>query len=109
MVYAILNDIQYSYKSKLSSQELSTNSDRELVNDTLLQLLEIEYPKQTITTELAIKHFEILKEFGFHESAYNLLFERTEYSKIRWNRELLKGKLKTTKNYVYPWFEDNEK
>jgi|TARA_R110002050_G_C8750133_1_gene498816 hypothetical protein len=109
VVYIILKDIQYSYKSKLSSQELSMNTDQELVNDTLLQLLEIEYSKQTLTTELAMKHFERLKELGFHESAYNLLFERTEYSGIDWNREQLKEKLKTTENYVYPWFEDNEK
>ena len=109
VVYAILKDIHYSYKSKRASEELSMKSDPELVNDTLLQLLEIEYPKQTLTTEMAKKHFERLEELGFHESAYNLLFERNEYSGINWNREQLKEKLKTTENYVYPWFEDNEK
>ena len=109
LVYTILKDIQHSYKSKLSSYELSNSSERELVNDTLLQLLEIEYPKQTLTTEIALKNFERLKELGFHESAYNLLYERTEYSEIGWDREQLKEKLKITENYVYPWFEDNEK
>lgn len=109
VVYEILKDIQYSYQSKLSSQKLSKRSDRELVNDTLLQLLEIEYRKQPLTTKMATEHFEILKELGFHESAYNLLFERTEYSEIDWNREQLRGKLKTTENYIYPWFEDNAK
>lgn len=109
VVYEILNDIQYSYKSKLSSHELSINCNQELVNDTLLQLLEMEYPKQTLTTEVAKEHFERLKELGFHESAYNLLFGRAEYSEIDWNKEELLNKLKTTENYVFPWFEDNEK
>ncbi|MEM6516988.1 MAG: hypothetical protein AAF688_12450 [Bacteroidota bacterium] len=109
VVYDILKDIQYSYESRLSSQELSMNPDRELVNDTLLQLLDIEYPRQTLTNEIAKNHFEKLMELGFHESAYNLLFERTEYSEIDWNREQLKKKLKTTEKNVYPWFEDNEK
>lgn len=109
VVYDILKDIQYSYKSKLSSHELSINCNQELVNDTLLQLLEMEYPKQTLTTEVAKEHFERLKELGFHESAYNLLFERAEYSEIDWNKEELLNKLKTTENYVFPWFEDNEK
>lgn len=109
VVYGILKDIKYSYQPKLSSHELSMKSDRELVNDTLLQLLDIEYPKQTLTTEMATEHFEKLIELGFHESVYNLLFERTEYSEIDWDNEQLKRKLKTTEKYVYPWFEDNEK
>ena len=109
VVYGILKDIQYAYKSKLSSQELSIKSAHELVNDTLLELLKIEFPKQALTTELALKHFARLNELGFYESAYNLLFERNEYSGIDWNRERLKNKLETTENYVNPWFEDNEK
>jgi len=109
VVYGILKDIQYAYKSKLSSQEQSIKSAHELVNDTLLELLKIEFPKQALTTELALKHFARLNELGFYESAYNLLFERNEYSGIDWNRERLKNKLETTENYVNPWFEDNEK
>ena len=59
---------------------------------------------------MAMEYFETLKELGFHGSAYNLLFERDEYSEIDWNKEELKKKLKkTTQNYVYPWFEDNVK
>ena len=109
VVYEILNDIQYSYESKNLSQQLSMKLDHELVNDTLFQLLQIEHPKKPLTTELALKHFEKLKELGFHESAYNQLFERDEYSEIDWNKEELLNKLKTTENYVFPWFEDNEK
>jgi len=109
IVYEILIDIKYSYKSKLSSHELSFKADKTLVNDTLLQLLKIEYPKEKLTVETAKEHFDKLVELGFHESGFNLLFERTEYREIEWDREELKEKLKTTENYVYPWFEDNEK
>ena len=42
VVYNILKDIKYSYKSELSSAELSLNAMEDLVNDTLYQLLRIE-------------------------------------------------------------------
>lgn len=109
VVYDILKDIQYTYHSKVDLQDKSMKPNRELVNDTLLQLLRIEYTEQPLTTDLAVEHFEKLKNLGFHQSAYNLLFERTEYSEIDWNKEELKKKLKTSENYVYPWFEDNQK
>lgn len=109
VVYDILKDIKYSYKSKLSSAELSMNANQELVNDTLYQLLNIEYFRPPLTKETAIMNFEKLVDLGFHESANNLLFERSEYSEIDWNEEEMMMKLKTTKDYVYPWFEDNEK
>jgi hypothetical protein len=71
--------------------------------------LKIEYYNPPLTTEFATDNFEKLLELGFHEPAYNLLFERSEYSELNWDREKLKRKLRTTENYVYPWFEDNEK
>jgi len=108
-VYEILKDIKYSYESKLSSQELSFKADENLMNDTLYQLLKIEYSKPPLTTESAKENFKKLVELGLHESAYNLLFERAEYSEVDWNKQELVNKLKTTENYVYPWFEDNEK
>ena len=109
VVFFILKDIKSTYVTFLPPEAISDKADMKVVNDTLLQLLEIEYSKQPLTIDLAIEHFEKLKELGFHESAYNLLFERTEYSEIDWDRDLLKRKLKTTENSVYPWFEDNEK
>jgi hypothetical protein len=109
IVYEILKDIKSSYITFLPPEALSSKADNELVNDTLLQLLEIEYPKELLSTELAIEHFEKLRELGFHESAFNLLYQRSEYSEVNWNKEELKKKLKTTENFVYPWFEDNKK
>jgi hypothetical protein len=109
VVYEILKDIKYSYKSKLSSAELSMNANEGLVNDTLYELLNIEYFKHPLTKGVAKSNFKKLVDLGFHESANNLLFERSEYSEVDWNKEELIKKLKTTENYVYPWFEDNEK
>lgn len=109
VVYDILKDIKSSYVTFLPPEVMSNQADGQFVNDTLLQLLKIEFPKQPVTTEQAIEHFEKLRELGFHESAFNLLYQRSEYSEINWDKEELKKKLKTTENYVYPWFEDNEK
>ncbi|QNL21265.1 hypothetical protein HZR84_04710 [Hyphobacterium sp. CCMP332] len=109
VVYEILKDIKSTYMTFLTPEAISDRADMEFVNDTLLQLLEIEYPDQPLTKDLAIEHFKTLNELGFHQSAYNLLFERSEYSGIDWNKEQLKEKLRTTEDYVYPWFEDNEK
>lgn len=51
---------------------------------------------------MSLKNFVRLKEIGCHEPAYNLLFERTEYTEIGWEREELEEKLKSTENYIYP-------
>ena len=109
IVYEILKDLKSSYVTFLPPEVMSNMADEELVNDTLLQLLQIEYPKQLVSNESAIEHFEKLRELGFHESAFNLLYQRSEYSEVHWDKEALKKKLKTTENYVYPWFEDNKK
>jgi len=109
VVYEILKDIKSTHTTFLTPEAISDKADMELVNDTLLRLLEIEFPTQPLTKDLAIEHFETLNELGFHQSAYNLLFERSEYSGIDWDKEQLKEKLRTTEDYVDPWFEDNEK
>ncbi|WP_282079393.1 hypothetical protein [Aquimarina algiphila] len=109
VVYEILKDIKHSFKSKHSSTKQSMNVNEDFVNDTLYQLIKVEYFESPLTKEVAIKNFEKLVDLGFHESAYNLLYERSEYSEIDWNKEELLKKLKTTETYVYPWFEDNTK
>ena len=109
VVYEILKDIKYSFKSKFSSTKQSMNANEDFVNDTLYQLINVEYFKSPLTEEVAIKNFEKLVDLGFHESAYNLLYERSEYSEIDWNKEELIKELKTTEGYIHPWFEDNTK
>ena len=108
-VFVILRDIQYSYKTKMTSGVLQIQADSSKLNDTLKTLLEIEYRNDTLTTDLALKDFAALRELGFHQSAYNLLFERYKYQDIKWNRDSLVKTLKQTDKSITPWFRDDTK
>ncbi len=107
--FVILSDIQFSYKTKMTSSVLQVQADNSKLNDTLKTLLQIEYRNDTLTTDLALKDFAILRQFGFHQSAYNLLFERYKYQDIRWNRDSLVKTLKPTNTFIFPWFQDDTK
>ncbi len=54
-VFIIVSDIQYSYKTKMTSGILQLQADNSKLNDTLKSLLEIEYRYDTLTNELARK------------------------------------------------------
>ena len=108
-VFVILSDIQYSYKTKMTSSVLQLQADNSKLNDTLKTLLQIEYRNDTLTTDLALNDFAILRQFGFHQSAYNLLFERYKYQNIKWNRDSLVKTLKPTNTFIFPWFQDDTK
>jgi hypothetical protein len=108
-VFVILSDIQYSYKTKMTSSVLQLQADNSKLNDTLKTLLQIEYRNDTLTTDLALKDFAILRQFGFHQSAYNLLFESYKYQDIKWNRDSLVKTLKPTNTVIFPWFQDDTK
>lgn len=109
VVFVILSDIQYSYKTKMTSSVLQVQADNSKLNDTLKTLLQIEYRNDTLTTDLALKDFAILRQLGFHQSAYNLLFERHKYQDIKWNRDSLLKTLKPTNTFIFPWFQDDTK
>jgi hypothetical protein len=108
-VFVILKDIQYSYKTKMTSGVLQLQADNSKLNDTLKTLLEIEYRNNTLTTDLAMKDFTTLRLLGFHQSAYNLLFESYKYQDIKWNKDSLVKTLKQTDKFIYPWFQDDTK
>ncbi len=108
-VFVILNDIQYSFKAKLTSAALQLNADNSMLNDTLKQLLEIEFRYDTLTNKLAQQDFETLRRLGFHQSAYNLLFENYKYQDLKWNRDSLVKTLKQSDKFIYPWFQDDTK
>jgi hypothetical protein len=108
-VFVILSDIQYSYKTKMTSSVLQLQADNSKLNDTLKTLLEIEYRNDTLTTDMALKDFTTLRRLGFHQSAYNLLFERYKYQDIQWNRDSLVKTLKPTNKFVFPWLQDDTK
>lgn len=108
-VYIIIKDINYAIKNKMCSAGLSLNVNSNLVNDTLANLLQIEYRIDSLTLELARQDFETLRLLGFHQSAYNLLFETYKYQDLKWDRDSLVNTLKQSDKFVYPWFQNNTK
>ncbi|MCO4294019.1 hypothetical protein NF867_14225 [Solitalea sp. MAHUQ-68] len=109
IVFVIIKDINFALKNKLGSGVLSIDSKPELVNDTLYHLLNIEYRSDSLNEQLALKDFETLRKLGFHQSAYNLLFNRYKYQDLKWNRDSLKKTLKHSKSYSEVWFQDDTK
>ena len=103
IVFEIVRDINLIEKQ----ETITYNSS--CVNDTLFNLLNIQFRPDTLTDNLANQDFEVLKHLGFHESAYNLLFERAEYYDIKWNRDSLLLSLDTASNYLGAWIVDNTK
>ncbi|WP_164891008.1 hypothetical protein, partial [Botryobacter ruber] len=109
IVFQIIKDIKFSYKTKFTSSVLRMQADSALVNDTLYQLINIEYRNDDLTSQLALQDIELLKKLGFHQSAYNLLFENSRYSNIDWDRENLSKDLKKADNGLLAWFADDTK
>jgi hypothetical protein len=75
----------------------------------MVDLLKIEFDNENLNSEKAKSDFDILKKYRFDQSAYNLLFERAEYSELDLNREKLKKELTKTKEFKQAWLIDNEK
>jgi hypothetical protein len=104
IVYEILKEF-----NSMKSTKNELKYENHFVNDTLVDLLSIEFDNKNINAEKAELDFYKLKKYGLHQSAYNLLFERIEYSGLKLNREKLKQELTKTKDYKEPWLIDNEK
>jgi hypothetical protein len=109
VVFIIIKDINFAIKNKRSSGGLSLNANHKLVNDTLASLLEIEFRTDRLTKQQAQQDFETLRQLGFHQSAYNLLFKTYKYQDIKWNRDSLERTLKQSDKLIYPWFQDDTK
>jgi hypothetical protein len=105
-VFNIIKDINFEIKNGSSGPR---NIKPQFVNDTLLCLLQIEYRADNLTPKLAKQDFEILRKLGFHQSAYNLLFEITKYENFKWDKDSLKATLKQSDKFTYPWFVDDTK
>ena len=104
IVYQIILEI-----NSILSRKKEPKSEAQFANDTLVNLLKIEFDNDNLNSEKAKSDFDILKKYGFHQSAYNLLFERAEYSELDLDREKLKMELTKTKEFKQPWLIDNEK
>lgn len=105
VVYFIIRDINAAITPGLNSQRTS----EAFVNDTLTQLLQIQFRTANLTEQLARKDFETLRKLGFHQSAYNLLFETYKYQHLKWDRDSLVKTLTQSDKFIYPWFQDDSK
>ena len=104
-VYVIIRDIN----SVIITGHASQDGNPSLVNDTLTQLLQIDYRTDSLTEQLARQDFQTLRRLGFHQSAYNLLFENYKYQELKWDRYSLEKTLKQSNKFTYPWFQDDTK
>ena len=104
IVYEIIREF-----NSMKSDKRQLNYQNQSVNDTLVELLKIEFENDNLTSEKAKSDFYTLKKYGLHQSAYNLLFERVEYSELNLDREKLKKELTRVTEYKNPWLIDTEK
>ncbi|MBM1106833.1 hypothetical protein JQC67_11835 [Aurantibacter crassamenti] len=104
IVYEIIREFN---SMKLDERQL--NYENQFVNDTLVDLLKIEFQNENLNSKKAESDFYKLKKYGLNQSAYNLLYERAEYSELELDREKLEKELKKTTEFEQPWFIDNEK
>jgi len=109
IVYIIIKDIQEGYRTKLGFAKLAWEADSTLANDTLLSLLQMEHSNDTLTGEVALQHFTTLRDMGFHQSAYNLLYERSRYYGKFPDPDDLAKALQRSDSSTYAWFDDNTK
>ncbi|HET8859448.1 hypothetical protein [Marivirga sp.] len=105
---SIVYEIIREFNSHKSDQNQLTYKNR-FVNDTLVDLLKIEFDNDKPNSEKAKSDFYTLKKYGLHQSAYNLLYERAEYAELDLDREKLKKELTKTTEFTYPWLIDTEK
>jgi len=103
MVFAIVKDINLITKQKIIP------FCPKCANDTLYDLLRLQFRTDSLTNELATQDFQTLKKYGFHQSAYNLLYERADYMDIKWKKDSLVMTLDTSSNYSGAWIDDNTK
>ncbi|MBI6118784.1 hypothetical protein [Salegentibacter maritimus] len=104
IVYEIIQEI-----NSMKSDKNQLNYENHFVNDTLVDLLKIELNKDNLDLKKAESDFYTLVKYGLNQSGYNLLYERSEYSKFELDREELKKKLTKATEFKEPWLIDNEK
>ncbi len=104
IVYEIIREF-----NSVKSDKKRLNYENQFINDTLVDLLKIEFDNDILNSKKAKSDFYTLKKYGLHQSAYNLLYERAEYSELELDREKLKKELTKATEFTYPWLMDTEK
>jgi hypothetical protein len=95
--------------NSMKAEKRQLNYENKFVNDTLVDLLKIEFNNENLNLEKAKSDFDVLKKYGLHQSAYNLLYERPEYFDIDLDRKKLEKELTKTKEFEEAWLIDNAK
>ncbi len=95
--------------NSMKAEKRKLNYENKFVNDTLVDLLKIEFNNENLNLEKAKSDFNVLKKYGLHQSAYNLLYERPEYFEIDLDRKKLEKELTKTKQFEEAWLIDNAK
>ncbi len=104
IVYEIIQEF-----NSMKSEKKRLNYENQFVNDTLVDLLKIEFDNENLNSKNAESDFYTLKKYGLHQSAYNLLYERAEYSEMDLDRQKLKQELSKITEYRNAWLIDTEK
>ena len=104
IVYTIIREFNF-----FKSENKKLNYENQFVNDTLVDLLKLEFDNDKLNLEKAKSNFYTLKKYGLHQSAHNLLYERVEYSELKLDREILTMELTKATEFTYPWLIDTEK
>ena len=104
IIYEIIREF-----NSMKMNKKQQNNENQFVNDTLFDLLKIEFDTDNLNSEKAKSNFYKLKKYGLHQSAHNLLYERAEYSQLDLNRKKLNQELTETTEFEQPWLIDNEK
>ena len=95
--------------NSMKAEKRQLNYENKFVNDTLVDLLKIEFNNENLNLEKAKSDFNVLKKYRLHQSAYNLLYERPEYFEIDLDRKKLEKELTKTKEFEEAWLIDNAK
>lgn len=106
VVYKIVKEIDEITQYKSDVSIFALKPDLQQVNDTLKNLLEIEFNSDNPILELAQKNFNILKKYGMHQSAYNLALLNYGYSDLEWNVDSLLQTLSQSEEVEDSWIEE---
>lgn len=82
---------------------------KELVNPILEKLLRIKFSNRETTKQQYIKDVNFLIDYGFHQSAYNLLYEHPEFWDYDVDRNSFYKRFIRTDKRIDPWIEDQAK
>lgn len=98
-VFVIVQEI-----NQVMREELHPAYVDKYVNDTLYNLLYIEYRKDKLSEKVALENFNLFKKYGLNQSAYNFVYGTNKYDNLKLNVDSLKSNLTVSKEYTDAWY-----